>query len=745
MTQPTTPDPLLHGRYTQAQLFERFFSRPTWWLRDNLSRFDGDPQALMATLVQAVPKQDSLPKRTFIGMSLMWLGRDEGSAAVRATLQGEDDTARLFVLDELRRHPRLQLDAQHRIEGTTLSFDDIAVDLAPLLADPQRVGAQFARELCIKHAFPAARPALAALRLHPQWPIARQVLVAYRTHEFDEGTLGLFERWLGEPGIRTTQTDRERLHGLCRLLAEWATASRHPEWPKSLALIALRTLQQAMDAHDRAARLQANAGGWLDVEALLSAVAAKRPEGSAWLLQRMAALAQLHPLLRAHALVHYQAIAGKPHTHAAEILSELWALPLDQRIGTTLPALLGAGGLLSQTALGEGLGNPLWTGPLLDQRPHWPALDAPQTATLMLNALQECTTVSPLPEYAIEALLRALDANAEPTVRERAIDILRRAAAVLHRNPHRQLELGRMLAAWQVRFGDRDGVDLALLPPWQAMRLHWQRSRFDWTAIASVLADARMIEQPTASTLDALPPISTLASADDEDDVPDREPLLDLFERCGRPLHEEHLVDNGYEHHHDRLFAKLAGQLCPPLPVESVQQHGSMRFDVVNTDASTLADSADSPFAGLRGVPVVSTEDSALQVCFRLDGVDQQFTVYPQGTWMDDGSVVDELNALLAVRGHPERIRSLHHWASWGYEGAHYLCVPATDFDAIAEQLRLPLRTPAQHTPSATRLLVMGGDASAEATADGYLYDWTLRLQNSFAGSELVRGRDWRN
>ncbi|MBK9656941.1 MAG: hypothetical protein IPO66_16425 [Rhodanobacteraceae bacterium] len=301
-----------------------------------------------------------------------------------------------------------------------------------------------------------------------------------------------------------------------------------------------------------------------------------------------------------------------------------------------------------------------------------------------------------------------------------------------------------MLAAWQVRLGDRDGVDLALLPPWQAMRLHWQRSGLDWAAIASVLADARMIEQPTASTLDALPPINTLASADEEDDVPDRDPLLDLFERCGRPLHEEHLVDNGYEHHHDRLFAKLAGQV----PAAASRIGAAARLDALRCREHRCVDTgrrADSPFAGLRGVPVVSTEDSALQVCFRLDGVDQQFTVYPQGTWMDDGSVVDELNALLAVRGHPERIRSLHHWASWGYEGAHYLCVPATDFDCIAEQLRLPLRTPAQHTPSATRLLVMGGDASAEATADGYLYDWTLRLQNPFAGSELVKGHDWRN
>ena len=724
----TTPDPLLQGRFTQAQLFERFFSRPTWWLRDNLCRFDGEPQALVAALVQALPKQDSLPKRTYLGMSLMWLGRAEGNAAVRATLQGDDDTARLYVLDELRRYPRLQLDAQRRIDGTMLSFDDIAVDLAPLLADPERVGAQFARELCITHAFAAARPALAALRLHPQWPIARQVLDAYRMHELDEGTLGLFERWLGEPGIRTTQADRERLHGLCRLLSEWATGSRHPEWPKSLALIALRTLQQAMDAHDRSARLQAGGRGWLEVEALLGAVAAHRPEGSAWLLQRMAALAQLHPLLRAHALVHYQAIAAKPHTHVAEILSALWALPREERIDGTLPALLGAGGLLTAAALGEGLKNPLWTGLLLDQRQHWPALDAAQTAALLLDALQSCAAMVPPPEYAIEALLRALDASAEPSARVRAVAILRRAVAGLDRQQQRQLELGHMLAAWQLRLGDGEGVDLDLLPPWQAMRLHWQRCLFDWNAIACVLADAGMIEQPAASTLDALPPITTLASADDEDNTPDRDPLLDLFERCGRPLHEVHLVDNGYEHHHDQLFAALTAQLRPPLAVDCVQQHGAMRFDVVNSDAATLADGADSPFAALRGVPVVSTEGSALQVGFRLDGVDHRFTVYPQGTWMDDGSVVGELNSLLALRGHPERIRSLHHWASWGYECALYVCVPATGFDAVAERLRLPLREPAQHTPAAARLLVLGGDAAEPASAS-YLYDWTLRYR----------------
>lgn len=282
-----------------------------------------------------------------------------------------------------------------------------------------------------------------------------------------------------------------------------------------------------------------------------------------------------------------------------------------------------------------------------------------------------------------------------------------------------------MLAAWQLRLGDRDGVDLALLQSWQAMRLHWQRSGLDWEAIAGTLADAGMIERATAATLAALPPIGSLAL--DDDDVPDRDPLLDLFERCGRPLHDEHLVDNGYEHHHDQLFARLAAQLRPPLPVESVQQHGAMRFDVVNTDASSLADGAGSPFAALRGVPVVSTEGSALQVGFLLDGVDHRFTVYPQGTWMDDGSVVDELNALLAIRGHPERIRSLHHWASWGYEGALYLGVPATGFDAIAERLRLPLRSPRQHTPPAAQLLVMGGDAGGAAT--GYLYDWTLRYR----------------
>jgi hypothetical protein len=573
----SAPDPLQQGRYTREQLFAHYFRRPTWWLHDHLDRYEGDAPQLIETLVQALPKQDSLPKRTYIGMSLMWLGRAEGAAEVRATLQGGDDTARLFVLDELRRHPRLQTDAQRRLAGTALGVDEIAADLAPLLADPDRVGAAFAREWCIAHAFAAARPALAALRGHAQWSIAREVLDAYRRHDIDEGTLGLLERWLTEPGIRTTQAERERLHGLCRMLAEWAGGSRQPFLPPALGRIALCVLQQAMDAHDRPVRLQPAARGWLEVEALLDVVAAQRPEGTPWLLKRMAALAQLHPLLRAHALVHYQAVSGKPHEHAAQILAALWALPHDERGDDRIVGRLAAGGLLDAAALGQGLRNPLWTGALLAQRPRWPALGEAATTTLLLQALDACASVVPLRQHAIEALLRALAVGAGAARREATGAALRRLAGSI--GPA-DASIASLLAAWQLRLGDRDGVALAALPPWPAMRLHWQRCGYDWAAIAGRLAQAGLIDAPSPAGLAALAPVAGLApdAADDQSG----EPLLELFARGGRPLHEVHLVDNGYEHAHDRLFATLASMLRPPLAVTAVQQQGQMRFDLIN-------------------------------------------------------------------------------------------------------------------------------------------------------------------
>ncbi len=718
----STPDPLQQGRYTREQLFAHYFRRPTWWLRDHLDRYEGDAQQLIDTLVQALPKQDSLPKRTYIGMSLMWLGRSEGAAEVRATLQGGDDTARLFVLDELRRHPRLQTDAQRRLAGSALGVDEIAADLAPLLADPERVGAAYAREFCIAHAFAAARPALAALRGHAQWSIAREVLDAYRRHDIDEGTLGLLERWLGEPGIRTTQATRERLHGLCRMLAEWASGSRQPFLPPALGRIALCVLQQAMDAHDRPARLQPAARGWLEVEALLDVVAAQRPEGTPWLLKRMAALAQLHPLLRAHALVHYQAVSGKPHEHAAQILAALWALPNDERGDERIVGLLAAGGLLDAAALAQGLRNPLWTDALLAQRPRWPALDEAAATPLLLQALEACAHAVPPQQHTIDTLLRVLEDGAGEARREATRAALRRLVGPT--GPGVGPIVG-VLADWQLRLGDRDGVALSALPPWPAMRLHWQRCGYDWDAIAGRLAQAGLIDPPPPASLAALTPVAGLAPDAADDRASD--PLLELFALGGRPLHEVHLVDNGYEHAHDRLFAALASMLRPPLPVSAVQQHGQMRFDVVNPDAATLDLADANARAALRGVPVLSTEGSELEVRFRLDDTEQQFRVHPRGTRMDDGGVLDALNALLAARGHPERVYSLHHWASWGYQGALYLGAPVAGCEAVSATLRLPMRTPERQVP-AVRLLLVGG-ASAASDNGHYLYDWTLRYR----------------
>lgn len=721
----STPDPLLQGRYTREQLFQGFYRRPTWWLREHLGRYDGQPEELLDTLVKAIPRQSSALHQAFVAMSLLWLGREEGSAAIRAILTGEDDDARLFVLDELRRFPHMRRDAEGRIEGTRLAFDDLAADLAPVLADSRRVGAEFARELCIRHAFPVARRALAALRSDPQWPIARQVLEAYRQHDIDEGTLGLLERWLGEPGIRTTQAERERLHGLCRLLGAWTLGSRHPALAAALAKIALMVVQQAMDAHDRAARLQPLAAGWLAVEPLLDAVGAQRPEGAAWLLKRMLALASLHPLLRARALLHHHSITGQRSEQGRDILSALWSLPQGERADAELLERLLRAGWLDAGDVARGLCNPIWTLALLERRPQWPVIESKPAEDLVLAALEACADARPLPMGVIDGLLRTLAHGVASPPADGAWAILRRLAS----DPAlRQNGIDRRIAQWQLSLGDREGVDPDKLEPWQAMRLHWQRQGLDWTTLASRLSAAGLIDPPPASDLARLPPLTSLPVTGEAEDSAEGEPLLALFAAGGRPMHEEHLVDNGFEHHHERLFATLAAMLRPPLRLEGVEQHGRMRFDVINEDASSLADAPDATLAQLRGVPVLSTEGSALEVSFQLDGEPHKFSVYPRSTWMDDGSVLAALNALLAERAHPERVHSLHHWASWGDECALYLCAPASGFQQLAADLHLPLRTAEPSAPPARGLLLMGGHQATEATPT-YLYDWTLRYR----------------
>jgi hypothetical protein len=163
MSSQPGPDPLQQGRYTREQLFANFFRRPTFWLRDNLDRFDGDANALIDEIAAKLPTMEPPLKPVFTALLLMWLGRKEGTAAVREVLRGEAADPRLFVLDQLRKQPAPLLDEQRRVRGTTLAIDDVARDLAPLLSDPDRLGADWARALCLEHAFEQP-PALADRR-----------------------------------------------------------------------------------------------------------------------------------------------------------------------------------------------------------------------------------------------------------------------------------------------------------------------------------------------------------------------------------------------------------------------------------------------------------------------------------------------------------------------------------------------------------------------------------------------------
>lgn len=726
MSSQTGPDPLQQGRYSREQLFANFFRRPTFWLRDNLDRYDGDPSALIDEIAAKLPTLEPPLKPVFTALLLMWLGRKEGTAAVREVLRGEADDPRLFVLDQLRKQPPPLLDEQRRVRGTTLAIDDVARDLAPLLATPERVGADWALALCLEHAFEAARPAFGSLRGHPRWQIAGKVLDAYRVRNVDAGTLTLLETWLSEPGIRNTQLQRERLHGLCRLLGEWVAHSTHAFIPRQLGKLAVTVLQQAMDAHDRAVRLQANGQGWLVVEPLLAAVGKTRPDGALWLLQRMAGQASLDPLLRAQALVHHLRIGGKPHDQRAAILAALWALPRETRVPESLVAGLLQGGLLDINDIAVALRHPLWAWPLARQRSAWPPVPADALVDALLGGLEACAVAGPLWPSALQALAGLLPAPLDEGQRQRAFAALRAA----HATPATYAGARAEVAALQLRLGDRAGVDLDLLPPWQAMYLHWERHGLDWPAVAGLLADAGMIEALDPAALADLPAIARCIDRDHGDDDSDlyrfgHDALLELFTRGGRPPHEAHLRDSGFEHHHDRLFADLAALLHPPLPVEQVAQIGQLDFTVVNPDASSIASDDDSGLRALHGVPVLSTDGSEMAVGYVLDGEARRFAVFPGGTWSDDGSVLDHLNEVLAERGHPQRLYSLFHWADWGDEGAHYLAMPVADVAALQQRLRLPLRTPPDLRPPPAQ--PMHGTAVAAPTQRSHLLDWTLR------------------
>jgi len=727
------PDPLQHGNFDREQLFAHFFSRPTRWLCDNLARYDGDVAALIDLLVEKLPRQDPGPKQTFAGLVLMWLGRDEGTQVVRSTLQGDDGNARLFVLDELRKQGPLQLDQQRRLAGTTLAIDDVARDLAPLLGDPDRLGADWAREFCLQNAFEAARPSIANLRSHPRWAVAQQVLRAYQAHDVDAGTLMLLESGLREPAIRRTQSDRERLHGLCRLIGDWVAGSSHPFIPQQLGALALTVLQETMDAHDRAARLQPAAGGWLLVEPLLAAVAKTRPDGAPWLLQRMAGIASVHPLLRAQALVHHRDLTGKVHDRCSDILDQLWALPAEQAVPDSLLEDLLKRDLLPLAAIAKGLRHPLWTWRLLQQRPAWPAADAVVVvvADILLDALDGNVVLSPPSRSAIEALVKVLAKTLrdreDDSRRRRALAALRVAQTNASGDDYRQRQLRHTLAELQLQLGDIEGVDLELLPAWRAMYLHWQRRGLSWTDVAGCLTEAGIIATVDTAQLANFPSVERLAADECDADNANayvEDPLLRLFALGGRPLLEEHLRDNGFEHHHDRLFSRLAAALMPALSVEDVRQSGEMQFNVVNPDASTIPSDPDSSLQFMHGVPVLSTDGSELRVSYRLDGAEHCFFTHPSGTWMDDGSVLAHLNAVLTARGHPERMRSLFHWASWGDEGAHYVCIPAKGFDLVQERLRLPLRTPPDLSPAPPALFATTQRFPSQRE---HLLDWTLR------------------
>ncbi|MCB1599435.1 MAG: hypothetical protein KDI66_05380 [Xanthomonadales bacterium] len=710
-------------RISRDELFQDFFKRPTHGVRDLLPRYDGDPGELSDRLVAAIGKQDSATKRAFVSLVVLWLGRHEGLPTLMDAMQ--DDEARVFVLDELRRNRQFVLGADGRYQGLALTIADLVQALEPALRAPELPGADWARRYCIEHAFDLAAPHLCTLFDYPKLKVAEQVIEAFAQHDRDDGLVEALRTQLMVPAVDETQKEAGRLTTLSHLLGSWARRCLKPDLKQRLGTACVDIIKDALASDQVNERLWPKSQNRPPAEPLLAAIAICRPPGAEALLRSMLVDGRLLAVLRASALCAAQDLLGAAPPERAEVIRDLFANDAPMRADSQLLEALDQRQLISTDEFLAGLSCPAWAAALiylLENR----ADDRLQSSALgeaLIGALPSLLAQIRRAPNASEAVLRNLGQPAHRARHESQVrDALHTALEGLDPTQPEARELRSRLMQQLARFGELQRLDLDALPPWEAMAAHWAREGIDLKRAAAVLHAEGLIAPVSEDQLTAL----------DTLDTEYEHPLIELCALGGRPWHQQILVDSGYEHAHDRLFGDLAKLVVPPLPIEDLRQTGSMTFTEISPNAADLARQPGSGygenFALLEGVPLMSTEGSRQQVHFRCGDQRQRFVVYPKSSWMDADSVLVAINALLAQLGRPECVHRFPHFADWGYEAALYWAGDAAAFERARVQLRLPVDGPERLSPGEGLASVLLPDEPIAPAAPVHLYPWTLSI-----------------
>ncbi len=705
-------------RVSRDELFQDFFKRPTHGVRDLLPRYDGDPKELSDRLVAAIGKQDSAPKRAFVSLVVLWLGRREGLSALLEAMQ--DNQARVFVLDELRRNRQFVLAADGRYQGLPLTIGDLVRALEPALRSPELPGADWARRYCIEHAFDLAAPHLRGLFDYPKLKVAEEVIAAFAKHDRDDGLIEALRAQLMAPGIVETRKEAGRMTTLSHLLGNWARRCLKPELTQRLGAACVDIVQDALASDQVDERLWPRSQNRPPAEPLLAAIARCRPPAAEALLRSMLVDTRLLAVVRASALCAAHDLLGAAPPERAEVIKALFADDAPMRADSPLLEALDQRQLISSEEFLAGFSCPAWANALIylmenraDDR-----LQSSAVGEALNRALPKLLAQIQQAPNACESVLRNLAQPAHlARYQSQVRDALSAAIDGLGPSLPGAAELRGKLMQQLARFGESERLDLDALPPWEAMAAHWRRAGIDLRRAAAVLHAEGLIAPVSEDQLAAL----------DGLDTEYEHPLIELCALGGRPWHQQILVDSGYEHAHDRLFGALASLVHPPLPLADIRQSGRMTFTEVSPNVAELARQPDSgfseSFAQLEGVPLMSTEGSRQQVHFRCGDRQLRFVVYPESTWMDADSVLIAINALLTQLERPERVYRFPHFAGWGYEAALYWAADAAAFERARTQLRLPVDRSHAGQKFVTELLP---DLPAAPAAPVHLYAWTL-------------------
>lgn len=565
-------------RYSKQDILDALPGRHPSWIRHALDHYDGDPEELTAYLASVLPKQDVPVVYAHLGMVLMHAGLRRGAEVFLGALRNGDPQTRLIALDQLRHLDDRSLEREGRPGGLPLTAAELVEALAPTLENPDTEEAGWAVDFCVKHAFPEAKPYLRKLRRHPDGKIAAQVIKRFLEHDCDEGTLDIMAGYLLEPGVRRAKDQGRLLHELSLYLMWWTDERKAAHTRIRAGALAAKALFEALASPNPVERLEAAPYGWFYVEHLLEAVAKARPVGAREVLQRIMAVSGINPIVRAHALRYFVDLTGLVPLHRGAVLESLFSRPAKSPATGGLVQELVQRGLVTLAELLRGTRSQEWCYQATQAIDAWPRGDGDDR--LIVRGLRESLELLrqdfDANQYAVGYLVGSLLRSPRTAEDDTAITAGLRETLADIREHHPDLPWhAQTLQGYLLQFGDLAAIDPDTMAPWEAMGAHWKLNGLRWADAARLLAEA--------GALDPVDPEQS-AALDQEHSLTDA--FCRLFSLGGDRLAYWIIRDNGYEHHHDELFGKLAGLVRPAVVLEALSQTGEMSFTEVAPDIS---------------------------------------------------------------------------------------------------------------------------------------------------------------